>query len=333
MRDVWYGWITRYAHANGASFFFILVYLHMFRGLFYTSYLYPRRLLWISGVAIFLLLILTSFLGYVLPWGQMSFWAATVITNLASTVPFFGTVIVNWLWSDYSVSNATLNKFYSLHFIFPFIIALLVVTHLIFLHLHKSNMPLGIAFHVDALPINPYYTLKDLYSFLVLLSLFAIVIAFMPNLMGHPDNYIPANPSITPEHIVPEWYFLPFYAILRSIPDKLFGVIALAFSIILLFILPFVHTPIKRLTQFNPFVYLLHMFFAANYILLGFIGQSPLEEPFLSLGQYATFIYLLYFIILALSDLWKYTPRAKIKAKKARLKERTLFALKANRKY
>jgi quinol-cytochrome oxidoreductase complex cytochrome b subunit len=242
MRDVNNGWLIRYIHANGASMFFIVVYCHIFRGLYFGSYIYPRGVLWLSGVVIFLLMMATAFMGYVLPWGQMSFWGATVITNLFSAVPLAGHLIVEWLWGGFSVSNATLNRFYSLHYLMPFVIVGLVASHLALLHAEGSNNPLGINSNVELIPFYPYFYVKDLFSFLILVSLFSFFIFFMPNLLGHSDNYIPANSLSTPAHIVPEWYFLPFYAILRSIPDKLGGVVAMISSILILMLLPILNT-------------------------------------------------------------------------------------------
>jgi quinol-cytochrome oxidoreductase complex cytochrome b subunit len=303
MRDIPYGWFIRYMHANGASFFFIVVYAHLVRGLFYGSYFFPRRLLWCSGVIILLLMILTSFLGYVLPWGQMSYWAATVITNLASTVPFFGSNIVKWLWSGFSVDNPTLSKFFALHYLFPFIILGLVMLHLALLHKGGSSNPLGIKRSLDEIPFHPYYTLKDGYSVIIFIAIIIFFVAFIPNKLGHPDNYIPANPEQTPEHIVPEWYFLPFYAILRSIPNKLFGVIALVASIITLLLLPFVDRPLLRSSIFKPFVSKLNILFVANCLVLGYIGQSPLEEPFLTLGKLSTLFFFVYFVMIKIAGL------------------------------
>lgn len=303
MRDVPYGWFIRYLHANGASFFFIVVYLHLLRGLLYGSYFYPRRLLWCSGVIILFLMIITSFLGYVLPWGQMSYWAATVITNLASTVPLFGQKIVSWLWSGFSVDNPTLTKFFSLHYLLPFVIAGTVLLHLGLLHQNGSSNPLGINYNTDQIPLNPYYTTKDFASLTLLISSLICFVTFIPNSLGHPDNYIPANPELTPEHIVPEWYFLPFYAILRSIPNKLLGVLALLASILLLFLLPFIDRSRIRSSIYKPFINSLNIIFIADCLSLGYIGQSPLEEPFLFLGKFCTSIYFLYFIALSLVEL------------------------------
>jgi ubiquinol-cytochrome c reductase cytochrome b subunit len=242
MRDVNNGWLIRYVHANGASMFFIVIYCHIFRGLYYGSYMYPRSILWVSGVIIFLLMMATAFMGYVLPWGQMSFWGATVITNLFSAIPLVGFSIVEWLWGGFSVDNATLNRFYSLHYLMPFLIAALTLVHLTLLHQHGSNNPLGINTNVDTISFYPYFYVKDAFSFLILLTIFSFFVFFYPNALGHPDNYIPANPLVTPPHIVPEWYFLPFYAILRSIPDKLGGVVAMISAILALLLLPILNT-------------------------------------------------------------------------------------------
>lgn len=239
MRDVNNGWLLRYVHANGASFFFLVVYIHMFRSVFHASYFFPRHFLWCSGVIILFLMILTAFLGYVLPWGQMSFWAATVITNLASAIPFVGNKIVFWLWGGFAVDNATLNRFFSLHYLLPFIIAALVILHIVFLHEHGSSTPLGLDSKVDTVSFNPYFSVKDLFGVWIFLLIFLFFVFFYPNVLGHTDNYIPANPLVTPTHIVPEWYFLPFYAILRSIPDKLMGVVCLLNSIFVLLLAPF----------------------------------------------------------------------------------------------
>jgi len=296
MRDVNYGWLTRYIHANGASMFFIVVYLHTLKNIYYGSFVYPRRLLWIVGVAILLLMIVTAFLGYVLPWGQMSFWGATVITNLFSAIPFFGSQIVTWLWGGFSIANPTLTRFYALHFFLPFVICALVGIHLWLLHASGSNNPLGIAFSSEGgIKFSPYYLLKDLYGVVIFLIIFASFLFFEPNLLGHPDNYTPANPMVTPPHIVPEWYFLPFYAILRSIPNKLFGVVGLAFAIISLFLIPILHKPAIRSMAFRPASKAIFWYFVAVVFLLGWIGGLPVEHPYLLLGQLLTG---LYFIII-----------------------------------
>ena len=298
MRDVNFGWLLRYIHANGASMFFIAVYMHIFRGLYYSSYVYPRQLLWVTGVIIFLIMILTAFLGYVLPWGQMSFWAATVITNLASAVPYVGEDIVQWLWGGFSVDNATLNRFFSLHYLLPFIIAALSIIHVIFLHEYKSNNPLGIALGHDTVPFTPYYTVKDIFVVVVFLIFFGFFVFFMPNYLGHTDNYIPANPMVTPTHIVPEWYFLPFYAILRSVPDKLGGVVLMVSAIIILGVLPFIHKPAIRSASFKPISRIFFWFFIVNWVILGWIGGCPIEIPYFLIGQLSSAFYFFYFIIL-----------------------------------
>lgn len=299
MRDVQLGWLLRYIHANGASMFFIVVYIHTFRGLYFTSYSHPRQPLWIVGVVILLLMILTAFLGYVLPWGQMSFRAATVITNLVSAIPKIGSSIVIWLWGGYAVDNATLNRFFSLHYLFPFIILALVFIHLLFLHENGSNNPLGIEFKlIDHVTMYPYYIYKDLFGVICFLIFFSIFLFFFPNTLGHTDNYIFANPMVTPSHIVPEWYFLPFYAILRSIPDKLLGVIFMILSIILLLVLPFfIKSEVKSL-NFRPFSRIIFWFFLFVCFLLGWIGSKPAEYPYVQIGQFVTFLYFAIWLIL-----------------------------------
>ena len=298
MRDVNNGWLIRYMHANGASMFFIVVYSHIFRGLYYGSYMHPREHLWCSGVLIFILMMATAFMGYVLPWGQMSFWGATVITNLFSAIPFVGGSIVEWLWGGFSVDNATLNRFFSLHFLLPFLIAGLSVIHLALLHEHGSNNPLGVESSVDKISFYPYFYVKDLLAFFVLIFSFSIFVFYFPNLMGHPDNYIPANPMVTPAHIVPEWYFLPFYAILRSIPDKLGGVIAMGGALVILFAIPFINTSEIRSSQFRPLFKKFYWLLVVDFLILGWIGQKPVETPFIEVGQIATLFYFIFFIIL-----------------------------------
>jgi len=298
MRDVNNGWLIRYMHANGASMFFIVVYSHIFRGLYYGSYMAPRELLWCSGVIIFLLMMATAFLGYVLPWGQMSFWGATVITNLFSAIPFAGPAIVEWLWGGFSIDNATLNRFFSLHFILPFAIAGLVISHIALLHRDGSNNPLGIDSKTDSIPFYPYAYVKDLFSLIVFIVFFSVFLFFFPNLLGHPDNYIPADPMSTPAHIVPEWYFLPFYAILRSIPDKLGGVAAMGGAIVILLFLPFINTSEVRSATFRPIYRKLFWFIFADFLLLGWIGQEIVETPFVEIGQIATVFYFFYFLVL-----------------------------------
>lgn len=298
MRDVNGGWLIRYLHANGASMFFIVVYCHIFRGLYFGSYMFPRGMLWCSGVIIFLLMMATAFMGYVLPWGQMSFWGATVITNLFSAVPFVGGAIVEWLWGGFSVDNATLNRFYSLHYLMPFIIAGMTLAHLSLLHDSGSNNPLGINTNVDTIPFYPYFYTKDLLAFLVLVLVLSFFVFFYPNELGHSDNYVPANPLVTPPHIVPEWYFLPFYAILRSIPDKLGGVVAMIGSILLLLLLPLINTSQTRSSKFRPIFGIAYWFFVSNFILLGWIGQKPVESPYIEIGMGATFFYFFFLLIL-----------------------------------
>jgi len=298
MRDVNNGWVLRYAHANGASMFFIVVYCHIFRGLYYGSYMRPRGLLWISGVLIFLVMMATAFMGYVLPWGQMSFWGATVITNLFSAIPFIGGSIVEWLWGGFSVDNATLNRFFSLHYLMPFLIAGLVIVHLSLLHKDGSNNPIGINTNLETVSFYPYFYVKDLFSFFILITLFSFFLFFFPNALGHSDNYIPANALVTPPHIVPEWYFLPFYAILRSIPDKLGGVVAMISAILVLMLLPFINTSRVRSSRFRPIFSLLYWFLFFDFLLLGWIGQNPVESPYIEVGVLATVFYFSFLLIL-----------------------------------
>jgi len=298
MRDVNNGWFIRYAHANGASMFFIVVYSHIFRGLYYGSYIHPRQLLWCSGVLIFILMMGTAFMGYVLPWGQMSFWGATVITNLVTAIPIIGQPIVDWLWGGFTVGNATLNRFFSLHFLFPFLIAGLSLVHLALLHKDGSNNPLGVDTSVDKIPFYPYFIAKDLFAFFVFLLIFSGFVFYFPNTLGHPDNYIPANPLVTPAHIVPEWYFLPFYAILRSIPDKLGGVAAMGGALIVLFLIPFTNTSEIRSTTFRPIFKIFYWLLVADFLILGWVGQKPVKSIFVTVGQIATVYYFMFFIIL-----------------------------------
>ena len=297
MRDVNNGWLIRYMHANGASMFFIAVYCHIFRGIYYGSYMQPREQLWITGSTIFLLMMGTAFIGYVLPWGQMSFWGATVITNLASAIPFIGDAIVTWVWGGFSVDNATLNRFFSLHYLLPFLIAGLAVIHIALLHRDGSNNPLGIDSKTSQIPFYPYFYVEHLVSTLAFIIFFSLFLFFAPNALGHSDNYIPANPLVTPAHIVPEWYFLPFYAILRSIPHKLGGLIAMLGAIVCIYALPFLNTSEIRSSEFRPFYRLAFWFLVADFILLGWIGQNPVETPYIELGQAATLFYFAFFLV------------------------------------
>ena len=300
MRDVNHGWMIRYIHMNTASFFFIVVYLHIFRGLYYGSYKAPRELLWILGVVIFLLMMATAFMGYVLPWGQMSFWGATVITNLFSAIPYVGESIVTLLWGGFSVDNATLNRFFSLHYLMPFIIAGVVVLHIVALHRFGSNNPIGIDTRgpQDTISFHPYYTIKDVFGIAVFLLLLAVVVFFFPNAMGHPDNYIPANAMQTPAHIVPEWYFLPFYAILRAVPDKLGGVLLMFGAIAVLFILPWLDKSPVRSARFRPLFRIFFWIFFVNAIALGYLGGKPAEGIYVILSRVATAWYFVHFLII-----------------------------------
>jgi ubiquinol-cytochrome c reductase cytochrome b subunit len=301
MRDVNNGWLIRYFHANGASFFFIVVYCHIFRGLYFGSYFYPRHKLWISGVVLFLLMMATAFMGYVLPWGQMSFWGATVITNLFSAIPVIGKTIVEWLWGGFSVSNATLNRFFSLHYLLPFLIVGVTLIHLSLLHKDGSNNPLGIGYNIETISFYPYFYVKDLFFFFIFLIFFSLFVFFSPNILGHSDNYILANPLVTPAHIVPEWYFLPFYAILRSIPNKLGGVIAMVGAILVLILLPFINTSNVRSSKFRPLFSLVYWFLVSDFLLLGWLGQKPVEDPYIFIGMVSTFLY--FFILIFLIPL------------------------------
>lgn len=298
IRDVNGGWFLRYMHANGASMFFIVVYLHIFRGLYYGSYAAPREAVWCIGVVILLLMIITAFIGYVLPWGQMSFWGATVITSLASAIPVVGNHVVTWLWGGFSVDNATLNRFFSLHYLLPFIIAGASLVHLAALHQYGSNNPLGVVAHTDKISFYPYFYVKDLVAWVLFAIFFSFFVFFAPNALGHPDNYIEANPISTPAHIVPEWYFLWVYAILRSIPNKLAGVGAIGLTFVCLLALPWLHdSPIKG-ASFRPLYRLSFWFLVALVFVLGWIGAEPVEEPFLTIGQLASFSFFFYFLVL-----------------------------------
>ena len=300
MRDVNYGWLLRYLHMNGASMFFIVVYIHLFRGLYYGSYKYPRELLWMLGVVILILMIATAFMGYVLPWGQMSYWAATVITNLFSAIPVVGQSIVTLLWGGFTVGNPTLNRFYSLHYLLPFIIVAVVGLHLIALHQHGSNNPLGIDLRgpQDKIPFHPYYTIKDLFGLCVLLLVYAVLVFYMPNLLASTDNSIPANPMVTPNHIVPEWYLLPYYAILRSVPNKLLGVIFAFGSILLLFVVPWLDTSHVRSARFRPIYKWVFWLFVVDVVALGWVGAHAPAGIVITVGQIATFYYFFHFLVL-----------------------------------
>jgi ubiquinol-cytochrome c reductase cytochrome b subunit len=300
MRDVNFGWLLRYVHANGASMFFIVVYVHIWRGMYYGSYKAPRELLWMIGVAIFLVMMATAFMGYVLPWGQMSFWGATVITNLFSALPLIGPDIVTWLWGGFSVDNPTLNRFFSLHYLLPFVIFGVVFLHVAALHITGSNNPLGIdpKGPQDTLPFHPYYTAKDSVGLVAYFVVFAVLVFFFPNYLGHPDNYTPANPLVTPAHIVPEWYFLPFYAILRSVPDKLGGVLMMFGAIAVLFVLPWLDTSPVRSARFRPIYRVLMIVLTVVTIVLGIAGGKPPEGLWVVIGRVCTAYYFLHFLVI-----------------------------------
>lgn len=301
MRDVNFGWLIRYMHMNFASFFFIAVYIHIFRGLYYGSYKEPRQLMWLIGIAIFFLMMATAFLGYTLPWGQMSYWGATVITNLFSAVPFVGESIVTWLWGDYAVGDATLNRFYVLHWLIAFGILGIVIFHVIALHIVGSNNPSGIEPKDtrDTVSFAPFTTSKDLFAMLIFLFAFVIITMYAPNYLGHPDNYTPADPLVTPAHIVPEWYFLPFYAILRSIPDKLMGVIAMVSSIAILGLLPWLDLSKIRSSVFRPIWKQFVFLFVLDFFILMYVGGMPAEGIYLLIGRVGTAYWFLFFLIIA----------------------------------
>ena len=303
MRDLNYGWFIRYMHANGSSMFFLLVYIHIGRGLYYGSFVFPRTMTWISGVIIFILMMATAFLGYVLPWGQMSFWAATVITNLFSAIPFIGPSIVDWLWGGFSIGSPTLNRFFSLHFLLPFTIVAMAFIHIAFLHKNGSNNPLTVDSSHDTLLFYPYFVVKDVLGFQGFLLLFSTFIFFSPNTLGHPDNYIYADSLSTPLHIVPEWYFLPFYAILRSIPNKLGGVVCMGLALVILIFLPFIFSKKIKGSVFSILYKTGFWLFTINVIFLGWLGQKVIEPPFPILGLLATFFYFSYFGFIGLIQL------------------------------
>jgi ubiquinol-cytochrome c reductase cytochrome b subunit len=298
MRDVNMGWAMRYAHANVASFFFIFVYAHIGRGLYYGSYKSPRVLPWAIGVIILVVMMATAFLGYVLPYGQMSLWGATVITNLLSAIPYVGQDFVQLVWGGFSVSNATLNRFFSLHYLLPFVLAALAALHLLALHQHGSSNPAGVTGNIDRLPMHPYFIFKDLVTIFLFFLVLAIIIFYYPNLMGHSDNYIPANPMSTPASIVPEWYLLPYYAILRSIPNKLLGVIAMFASLLILLVMPLVDTSRIRGNQFRPIMKFFFWIFVANFFILMWIGSQHPTAPFVAIGQVATTLYFSWFLLI-----------------------------------
>nr|ABG43139.1 cytochrome b [Indotestudo travancorica] len=299
-RDVQYGWLIRNMHANGASIFFMCIYLHIGRGLYYGSYLYKET--WNTGIILLLLIMATAFMGYVLPWGQMSFWGATVITNLLSATPYIGNTLVQWIWGGFSVDNATLTRFFTFHFLLPFTIIGLVIVHLLFLHGTGSNNPTGMNSNTDKIPFHPYFSYKDLLGLILMLTTLLTLALFSPNLLGDPDNFMPANPLSTPPHIKPEWYFLFAYAILRSVPNKLGGVLALLFSILVLFLMPILHTSKQRSTMFRPLNQTLFWCLTTSLLVLTWIGGQPVEDPFITIGQAAS---ILYFTILLI-----FTPMA-----------------------
>lgn len=301
-RNVNYGWLLRTLHANGASFFFICIYLHIGRGIYYGSFLFTPT--WLSGTIILFLVIATAFIGYVLPWGQISFWGATVITNLLSAIPYLGLDLVQWIWGGFAVDNATLTRFFTFHFILPFIVLATVIIHLLFLHQTGSNNPIGLNSNLDKIPFHPYFSYKDLTGFIVLIIILTILTLINPYILGDPDNFIPANPLVTPIHIQPEWYFLFAYAILRSIPNKLGGVIALVISIAILIIIPFYNLRKFRGIEFYPINQILFWIIVRIVILLTWIGARPVEDPYILIGQLLTILYFIYYLINPLISKW-----------------------------
>nr|YP_009700364.1 cytochrome b [Xenopus mellotropicalis]QEQ13396.1 cytochrome b [Xenopus mellotropicalis] len=295
-RDVNYGWLIRNLHANGASFFFICIYLHIGRGMYYGSFLFKET--WNIGVILLFLVMATAFVGYVLPWGQMSFWGATVITNLLSAIPYIGNVLVQWIWGGFSVDNATLTRFFAFHFLLPFLIAGASILHLLFLHETGSTNPTGLNSDPDKIPFHPYFSYKDLLGFLIMLTSLTLLAMFSPNLLGDPENFTPANPLVTPPHIKPEWYFLFAYAILRSIPNKLGGVLALVFSILILALMPLLHTSKQRSLMFRPLTQIAFWALVADTLILTWIGGQPVEDPYITIGQLASVIYFAIFLIM-----------------------------------
>lgn len=294
-RDVNNGWLIKYIHANGASMFFAVTYIHMGRGIYFKSY--RKSILWYTGFIIYVLMMGTAFMGYILPWGQMSYWAATVITNLASSIPFCGEAIVKWLWGGFSVDLATLQRFFSLHYLLPFLIVGLVIAHLSVLHTNGSTNPLGISSSLDKISFYPYFLIKDLLGWFVIVLVFGCFVFFGPNLLGHPDNYIRADALVTPAHIVPEWYFLPFYAVLRSIPDKIAGIICFALAIVVLLLLPSLPKTKIKVCKFDSMAQFFFWVFVSDVILLTWIGAQALEHPYILLGQIATIVYFSYFLL------------------------------------
>ena len=313
MRDINYGWLLRYLHSNGSSMFFLAVYIHIFRSLFYGSHKSPREIIWILGMLIYILMMATAFMGYVLPWGQMSFWAATVITNLFTAIPLIGESITTWFWGGYAVDNPTLNRFFSLHYLFPFLILGLVILHIWALHVPGNNNPTGIEIQKpskDTVPFHPYITMKDIFALLIFLIIFCGFVFFSPNILGHPDNYIPADPMVTPSHIVPEWYLLPFYAILRSVPDKLGGVILLFASLFILVGLPWLDRSKVKSAIFRPIYKWFFWLLVLDVLVLGYMGAAPAEGTYLLIARVATAYYFLHFLVIlpVLSSVEKTDP-------------------------